>query len=141
MGGFLLDTNVLIALSWPSHTSYFVAQRWFERNAKEGWATCPLTECAFVRVVSNPAFSPHALSVSEAARLLSSNLNHPMHKFFADNLNLLAALKGTLQNLTGHQQITDAYLLGLAAHHKSKFATLDRGVVGLGSSASVELIH
>ena len=140
MGGFLLDTNVL-ALSWPSHKSYSVAQRWFERNANEGWGTCPLTECGFVRVVSNPAFSPHALSVSEALRLLTSNLNHPMHQFFPDDLNLLAALKGTLQSITGHRQITDAYLLGLAVHHKSKFATLDRGVAGLGSSASVELIH
>jgi len=31
----------------------------------------------------------------------------------------------------GHQQVTDAYLLGLAMHKKGKLATLDRSMVEL----------
>lgn len=141
MGGFLLDTNVLIALSWPSHTCHVIAQRWFERNAKEGWATCPLTECGFVRVMSNPAFSIHALSPSEALQLLTANLSDPRHQFLSDDLNLRAALKNTLTSITGHQQITDAYLVGLANHHRCRLATLDRGVLALDGGRSVELIQ
>jgi len=43
---------------------------------------------------------------------------------------------------TGHQQVTDAYLLGLAIHYKGKLATFDQGLgsmVGKARSA-VELI-
>jgi predicted nucleic acid-binding protein len=31
----------------------------------------------------------------------------------------------------GHRQVTDAYLLGLAIHHKGRLVTLDRGVPAL----------
>jgi predicted nucleic acid-binding protein len=33
--------------------------------------------------------------------------------------------------MVGHQQITDAYLLGLAIHHKGKLVTLDRATLSL----------
>jgi hypothetical protein len=32
------------------------------------------------------------------------------------------------QKLAGHQQVTDAYLLGLAIHKKRKLVMMDRGV-------------
>jgi hypothetical protein len=33
--------------------------------------------------------------------------------------------------LAGHQQVTDAYLLGLAMHKKGKLATTDRAILAL----------
>jgi hypothetical protein len=47
--------------------------------------------------------------------------------------------------LAGHQQLTDAYLLGLAMHKKGKLATTDRAVLSLlpeksGARGFVELI-
>lgn len=125
MSGFLLDANVLIALAWPSHTAHEPAQRWFAKNAHHGWATCPLTELAFVRVISNPAFSRDTLTPREALGLLSANLKHPSHHFWPDALPLPDAIKDVQQKLVGHQQLTDAYLLGLAAHHRARLATLD----------------
>ena len=71
MTAFLLDVNVLIALLWPAHEFHTVVHRWFTRSARHGWATCPLTEAAFVRIVSNPAFSPDAVTPGEATRLSS----------------------------------------------------------------------
>jgi hypothetical protein len=47
MTAFLLDVNVLIALAWKGHPDHRVAQDWFARNNKAGWATCPFTEAAF----------------------------------------------------------------------------------------------
>jgi predicted nucleic acid-binding protein len=41
---------------------------------------------------------------------------------------------------TGHQQITDAYLVALAIRHRGKLATLDRGIVQLAPAGSVEVI-
>lgn len=35
---------------------------WFARNSAKGWATCPLVEAGFVRILSNPAFSPRAVT-------------------------------------------------------------------------------
>jgi hypothetical protein len=40
--------------------------------------------------------------------------------------------------LAGHQQVTDAYLLGLAMHKKGKLATMDRAVRALLPEKSPE---
>jgi predicted nucleic acid-binding protein len=40
--------------------------------------------------------------------------------------------------LAGHQQVTDAYLLGLAMHKKGKLATMDRAVRALLPDKNLE---
>jgi toxin-antitoxin system PIN domain toxin len=126
--GFLLDVNVLVAMAWPTHRAHEKVQEWLTRHAREGWATCPLTQTAFVRIVSNPAFSPNALTPGDALALLRANLGHPAHRFWADDVSFVQALEPFSPRLTGHQQVTDAYLLGLAIHKKGRLATMDRGV-------------
>ena len=140
MGAFLLDANVLIALAWPEHVSHEKVGRWFVRHALAGWATCPFTQAAFVRVLSNPAFSVHALPPANALEVLESNLGLPGHHFWADSISVPEALRSIEGRLRGHQQITDADLLGLAIHHKGKLATLDKGIGAWGSAAAVEVI-
>ena len=137
MSGFLLDVNVLIAMAWPTHVSHRTVHRWLARNANDGWATCPMTECAFVRLTSNPSFSAQALSPKDSIALLNANLSHPAHIFWPDDLSIAAALDGL--SLRGHQQITDVYLLGLARRHKGKFATLDSGLVSLARNSKYEI--
>ena len=131
MTAFLLDVNLLIALMWPAHEDHDKAQEWFAHNAHQGWATCPFTQAAFVRIVANPAFSPDAPSPLEAAGLLASNLQHQNHLFWADEITLSEAIEPLSNRLTGHQQVTDAYLLGLAVHKKGKLVTMDRAVTAL----------
>jgi len=131
MTAYLLDVNVLIALGWRAHPDHGRAQSWFAKNSRVGWATCPFTQAAFVRIISNPAFSADAVLPVEALRLLTANLNHPTHQFWADNISLWDAVRHFEGHLVGHQQITDAYLLGLAIHKKGKLATLDRSVAEL----------
>jgi uncharacterized protein len=128
---FLLDVNVLVAMAWPTHSAHEKVKQWLWRNANEAWATCPLTQTAFVRVLSNPSFSPHALAPSDAVTLLRVYLGHPMHKFWADDLSFVQALEPLTSRLSCHQQVTDAYLLGLAFHKKGKFATMDRAILSL----------
>ena len=131
MTAFLFDVNLLIALMWPAHEDHDRAQQWFATNAHHGWATCPFTQAAFVRIVANPAFSPDAVSPVEAAGLLASNLKHQNHQFWADEITLAQAVQPFANRLTGHQQVTDAYLLGFAIHKKGKLATMDRSVAAL----------
>jgi toxin-antitoxin system PIN domain toxin len=128
---FLLDVNVLNAMAWSTHSAHERVKGWLGRNSNEPWATCPLTQTAFVRILSNPSFSPHALVPSEAMTLLQAYLGHPTHKFWADDLSLVQALEPLTARLSGHQQVTDAYLLGLAIHKKGKFVTMDRAISAL----------
>jgi len=128
---FLLDVNILIATAWPTHQAHQKVQEWIGRHAKEGWATCPFTETAFVRILSNPAFSPSAVTPGDALALLRANLQHPAHRFWEDDVSLIQAVGPFSERLVGHQQVSDAYLLGLVIHRKGKLATLDRGVLRL----------
>jgi uncharacterized protein len=127
----LLDVNLLIALLWPPHEAHTRAQHWFAKNADEGWATCAMTQAGFVRIVSNPAFSHRVVSPRDALDVLKGSLNHPAHRFWTEDIGVTEALGHLGRRLLGHQQITDAYLLGLAIHKKGRLATLDRSVAGL----------
>ena len=141
MSVFLLDVNVLLALSWPGHQSHRTAQQWFARNAARGWATCPLVETGFVRISSNPAFSPQAVSPAEAVEALRISVQHPSHQFWADDEQVTSALAIVKGRLVGHEQVTDAYLLALAIRHKGRLATLDKGVSDLAAEGSRERAH
>jgi toxin-antitoxin system PIN domain toxin len=137
---FLLDANVLIALAWPEHEFHEKAGRWFAGHSRNGWASCPFTQSAFVRILCNPAFSADALTPANALRVLESNLDSPTHHFWPDSISVPEALKKVEGRLTGHRQTTGAYLLGLAMHHRGKLATLDKGIRAWGMEEAVEFI-
>jgi toxin-antitoxin system PIN domain toxin len=138
MTTFLLDANVLIALAWPGHEAHERVQTWFARSADLGWATCPFTQSAFVRILSNPAFSPRAVSPQDALGALNTSVKHPAHRFWAADIAFGDAVRRFQGRLVGHQQVTDAYLLGLALHKKGKLATLDRSLAALLDPKSPE---
>ena len=131
----LLDVNILTALLWPAHEHHEAAHRWFRARSNGRWATCPLTQLGFVRIVSNPAFSRDALSPAAAVDLLAENLAHPAHEFWTDGLQVPAAVKGVEPGLQGHRQVADAYLLALARRRKGVLATFDRGLRTLAGNA------
>lgn len=127
----LLDVNVLIALIWPAHEQHAIAQHWLANDSRGGWASCPLTQAAFVRIISNPAFSRDAVTPIHAVKILEAALQHPRHQFWPDEIGLIEALQPVAKRLVGHQQISDAYLLGLAIKRKGKLLTMDRSVSAL----------
>ena len=129
--GYLLDVNTLLALFWPTHEHHVRVRTWFRSDASRRWITCPFTQAGFVRLASNPALTPDAVSVSEALELLVANLRHPGHALWPDDLDVHSALSLCAGRLQGYRQITDAYLLGLALHHKGHLVTLDRGIASL----------
>lgn len=131
MKGYLLDTNVLIALLWPSHARHDLAVKWFARHRGKGWATCPLTEAGFVRIVSNAAFSRDAVTPREAVGVLAANTAAKDHTFWPDELPFVKAIAFAGLRLVGHQQVTDAYLLGLVLRRGGILATLDERIAAL----------
>jgi toxin-antitoxin system PIN domain toxin len=135
--GYLFDTNLLIALFWPSHVRHDAAVKWFNRHRAKGWATCPLTEAGFVRI-SNPAFSRDAVQPREAIQVLSANTAAKDHEFWPDELSFAGAVSFAGARLLGHQQVTDACLLGLAMRRGGVLATLDEGIGALVEPKSAE---
>jgi toxin-antitoxin system PIN domain toxin len=140
VGVFLLDANVLVALAWPEHGSHDRVGRWFARHSRGGWATCPFTESALVRILSNPAFSSDSLSVENAMAVLEANVKLPGHQFWPADTSLVDAIAKIGKRLRAHRQITDAYLVGLAVHHHGKLATMDRSIGSLAPEEAVALI-
>jgi toxin-antitoxin system PIN domain toxin len=136
MKGYLLDTNLLIALLWPSHEQHDLAVKWFTRHRGKGWATCPVTQSGFVRIISNPAFSRDAVQPREAVQVLAANTAAKDHQFWPDELPLAGAVVFAGVRLIGHQQVTDAYLLGLAIDRGGVLATLDQRIGALTESKS-----
>ncbi len=140
MKPFLLDINVIVALFWRSNVHHTAAHQWLADSRHAGVRTCPITQAGFLRIVSSARYSADRLQVAEARATLGELLSMDEHGFWPDDLPLEEALElaGTI---SGHQQITDAYLLGLAIAHGGVLATFDRGVLGLrGAKAHVELI-
>jgi toxin-antitoxin system PIN domain toxin len=128
---YLPDTNLLIALAWPSHVHHRDAHAWFARKAEFGWATCPVTEIGFVRVSANPKIIPEAVTPQEALAVLTEMTDHEHHVFWPDAISLGDARRVPSRLLVGDQQVTDAYLIGLARKNGGKLATLDRSVAAL----------
>lgn len=130
----LLDANALIALCWPAHEHHPRMLTWFKAHAGRGWATCALTQGAFIRVVMQPAFSgPVALKITihDAAELLLRNTSHSEHVFVNLDFDFSDVLATCTGGLYGHRQITDAYLLTCAVKNGMKLLTFDAGINSL----------
>jgi uncharacterized protein len=120
--GALPDINVLLALAWPNHQHHALAHQWFRKHAQGGWATCAFTEVGFIRLSSNPAFTPAAVSPAEAADLLERFVAHKAHVFWNSPR---ARPRSIFERSLGHQQVNDAYLVEVARANKGRVATLD----------------
>jgi uncharacterized protein len=123
----LPDVNVLVALAWPSHVHHRLAVQWFESSSAETWATCPLTQAGFIRVSSNPVIVEPAATPADALAVLRQLITLRRHKFWADHLDFTQD-DVPFRLVMGHRQVTDAYLLGLAAAQEGTLVTLDRAI-------------
>ncbi|HUY26911.1 MAG TPA: TA system VapC family ribonuclease toxin [Candidatus Binataceae bacterium] len=121
----LLDVNVLIALFDPSHVHHEAAHGWFGKNRKSGWATCALTENAFARVLSNPAYPGSRTTVQDAAARLGTLCSDRQHVFWNDSVSIREEGRFGWSHVQGHRQLTDVYLLALAVAKQARLATFD----------------
>jgi toxin-antitoxin system PIN domain toxin len=133
----LLDVNLLLALAWPNHIHHRVASIWYAHSARQS-STCPITQTGFVRISSNPAFTPAAVTPPQALDLLDRIVQLPGHGFWPDDLSLPIAIAGS--RILGHRQVVDLYLLKLAASHGGVFATLDGGAAALAKREAAPVV-
>ena len=123
----LLDVNVLVALFDADHTLHATATRWFEANARQGWASCPLTQNGCIRVMSQPSY-PNPIPVDLLAQRLRSATTHPHHEFWPDDVSLLDKGAVDTTRIHGPRQLTDVYLLSLAVVRGGRLVTFDRAM-------------
>jgi len=123
----LLDVNVLLALLDADHVDHAAARAWLERDIDSGWASCPITQNGFVRIVSQPRY-PSPVPPAEAIRRLELATHGPQHEFWPCDLSLLDRELVDSTRLHGPKQVTDVYLLALAVAKGGRFVTFDRTV-------------
>lgn len=124
----LLDVNVLVALFDPDHVHHEAAHDWFEDHRDGGWATCPVTESGFIRVLSNPHYSGTVVRPADLATRLARFCRTNGHAYWPADASLLDPARFDLSKTSGHRQLTDIYLLGLAVSHNGQLATFDRSI-------------
>ena len=126
---FLLDVNVIISILDPEHVHHARAQGWFEREGQVHWLTCPTVENGVVRIVSGPRYPGVTTTPAQMLERLESLRALGRHEFVPDSLSLLDDSIFRRRSLLGSRQVTDTYLLGIAAHHGAVLATLDTRLV------------
>lgn len=127
-GEALLDVNVLVALFDPDHIHHDLAHDWFADNRADGWATCPITENGFVRIVSNPAYGNRITRPDELVGRLKKFCASGHHAFWPEPVSLRDGRLFNLSFAAGHRQVTDIYLLGLAVRMGGRLVTFDAGI-------------
>ena len=138
---YLLDANALIALGWPTHEHHPRMVSWFRQHARAGWGSTALTQSAFVRIVSQSAFSGRSFAISEVAELLLRNTAHPKHRLVALDFGFADVLGACTGGILGHRQITDAWLLTAAIRSGMMLLTFDTGIQHLLANAQERAKH
>ena len=125
MSGYLLDVNVVIALVDPTHLHHDRAHRWFSEVGQGDWLSCPIVENAVVRIVCNPKYSNAQASPAIVIGALASLAGVGRRRFLPDRVSLLDGDIVDAESLISGGQVTDTYLIALAASEQARLATLD----------------
>lgn len=123
----LLDVNVLVALLDAGHLHHAAATSWLAAHAKLGWASCPLTQNGCLRILSLGSY-PNAQPAAVVAQRLGRAVAGGSHVFWPDSVSLLEPGVLRWDRVLTSRQITDTYLLALAAAHGGRLVTFDRGI-------------
>jgi toxin-antitoxin system PIN domain toxin len=114
---------MLLALFDTDHMDHGRARAWLASEIVHGWSSCALTQNGFVRVISQPRY-PSPVPPAEAVRLRRAT-GSEHHEFWPCGLSLLDERLIDPNRLHGPRQVTDAYLLALAASNGGRFVTFD----------------
>ncbi|MFT4051906.1 MAG: PIN domain-containing protein [Microbacterium sp.] len=118
MTRYLLDANVLIALTIAEHTHFDRASAWFA-NVDEA-SLCPVVEGALTRNLVRVGVP----TVTISSMLRALHVDRRIESWPDD----LSYADVDLSHIVGHRQVTDTYLAALAAHHGGQLATLDEAL-------------
>ena len=124
--GWLLDVNVLVALTLTTHVHHAQAHASLGRH-RGTWVTCPLTEAALIRLLLNPKVTGRSFAPALVLQIVSGLSRDPRWRWLPDDSSLARPVIDTAV-LVGHWQVTDVHLVNLAATAGLRLATFDAGI-------------
>ncbi len=124
----LLDLNVLIALSDTEHMHHQKARSWLASSRGKRLGICALTEAGFLRVTTNSAFRSSPRSMLQAIAILKALKERDDYWYCPIVESWVTLTAPFATRINGHQQVTDAYLLGLAIQENGQLVTFDKGI-------------
>lgn len=104
-------------------------------------ATCPLTQNGVLGIVGHARYPNSPGTPAAVAELMEIFLAHPGHEFWPDSISLLDRQLLHTERLLDSAQVTDSYLLALAATHGGKLATFDRQLVTDAVENGTRFLH
>jgi toxin-antitoxin system PIN domain toxin len=123
----LFDVNALLAIFDDRHIFHERIRGWWSEHVDDGWASSPLTQNGFVRVLSQPSYT-NSHSLAEALAVMRAGVVQPEHAFWPDDIQITDPDVFDHSRILGPGQITDVYLLGLAVKNGGRLVTFDKGV-------------
>jgi hypothetical protein len=120
---FLLDVSILVALFDPAHSHHRIAARWFSSPGLR-WGVCAFTEAGFLRVTTSTPAGRRTLV--QATKIVRSFSNDPNFAYWPIKAGWTSLAEPFQDRIYGHQQVTDAFLLGLAIQGNGVLVTLDK---------------
>lgn len=118
MTTFLLDANVVIALTVAEHEHHERATTWLTTVSR--FAICPVVEGALMRFLIRVGES-----TDTAAAVLAGLHASELCDFWPDSLSYAEMDTSAIH---GHRQVTDSYLAALARHKAGRLATFDQAL-------------
>ena len=124
----LLDVNVWVALFDEQHVHNGRAVE-LVSGSKLRIASCPIVENGALRVANIPAFNRPSVAGFQVIReKMQAVCRDVDHEFWPDDISLRTDKVIDWGRVSGHSQITDAYLLALAVKHKGALASFDQRI-------------
>jgi predicted nucleic acid-binding protein len=129
-----MDVNPVLARLDEAHEHHEVSKEWFAMSDLR-WALCPFTEAGVLRYFTRPKTG--GLSMGEATNMLERlKQGLPGYRYQPVAADWATLTKPFSKRLQGHNQVTDAYLLGLAISEGLVLATFDKAILHLAAEHS-----
>jgi toxin-antitoxin system PIN domain toxin len=122
---YLLDLNVVIALTDEAHEHHQTVATWFARPGLD-WGLCAFSETGLLRISMNPKVG--RLTIEDAAAMLAALTRLPGYRFWPVTTGWAELAAPFRERIFGHRQVTDAYLLGLAVKEGGVLVTMDTAI-------------
>ena len=134
---YLLDVNVLVSLLDEDHMHHLPATEWFDTPGLQ-WAVCPFTEAGFLRYMTRPKTGD--MNMEEVTAMLARLAQEPGYHYQPISADWHTLCGPFFKRLFGHNQITDAYLLGLAVRERMVLVTFDRAMLHLAGERNKHVL-
>jgi toxin-antitoxin system PIN domain toxin len=120
---WLLDGNVLIAANTFTHPHRARAEAWLSEHADDLLATCSVTEGTLLRFTMRTE-TDMSVRAAKAWNVLRDFRARPNHIYLEGDFSYVEV---NYAALTGHKEVTDAWLAQLARRTGVRVATFDNG--------------